>query len=349
MPVDPYLKKLLELSKQLTSTEVEDLIFLNSDKFGVGQTEKVKKPLDLFKLLRENGDIDGNNNSLLIELFLTIKRKDLVDKYFYPDTGNLIFEEQVPEARVSAGYANNVNLAYEPVPSYNDQHNYYYGTNEAAVPGVPGVQPTACQDPNAAYAYSAEERNHSQEFEEENGASDASSLASSTATSSTAATSIPVSHRLQDLKVQDFDLQSDGAAAGIEPVEADGCAEPSAALVYDGLFGRDIDDDPSRPWWLKNNNGGGPTLVNPKCDNGDAVDLKSDTQLKEADVVLIDTDKVDCPAEVGDPEGVGAQEGVGGIHCDGGASDVFRRLPLDPTTGKVNHARILPHLKLGKE
>ena len=86
-----YLKKLLELSKQLTSTEVEELILLNLDKFGVGQIEKVKRPLHIFKFLRDNGDINANDNCLLIELFLKIKRKDLVDKYFYPDNGNLIY------------------------------------------------------------------------------------------------------------------------------------------------------------------------------------------------------------------------------------------------------------------
>ena len=126
--MDPYRKELFKVSKELTSDEVEGLMFLNGDKFGDGQKESIKKPLDLFNLLLSRDYISKTDCRYLIELLISIERKDLVRKYFDENTGTFI---------VLANSAN--------VPDINNQHyppsgvetfppNYYHQFQDGILP-----------------------------------------------------------------------------------------------------------------------------------------------------------------------------------------------------------------------
>lgn len=74
---------LLELNDDLTDEDLEKLKFLCSGKYGLSKRalERVEKPIDLFKILREKELLNEMNIITLQALLWTLPRKDLQKKY----------------------------------------------------------------------------------------------------------------------------------------------------------------------------------------------------------------------------------------------------------------------------
>lgn len=74
---------LLELNDDLTDEDLEKLKFLCSGKYGIGKRalETIKKPIDLFNILREKEYLNEMNIITLQALLWTLPRKDLQKKY----------------------------------------------------------------------------------------------------------------------------------------------------------------------------------------------------------------------------------------------------------------------------
>lgn len=74
---------LLELNDDLTDEDLEKLKFLCTGKYGIGKRalERIKKPIDLFNILREKGKLNEMNIITLQALLWTLPRKDLQKKY----------------------------------------------------------------------------------------------------------------------------------------------------------------------------------------------------------------------------------------------------------------------------
>lgn len=74
---------LLELNDDLTDEDLEKLKFLCSGKYGIGKKalETIKKPIDLFNILREKDRLNEMNIITLQAMLWTLPRRDLQKKY----------------------------------------------------------------------------------------------------------------------------------------------------------------------------------------------------------------------------------------------------------------------------
>lgn len=76
-----FKKVLLEISNELSSSQLEQLKFLLRDKnFGKKVLENIDNGLKLFELMKERNDLAANKTELLSKLLKDINRQDLAEK-----------------------------------------------------------------------------------------------------------------------------------------------------------------------------------------------------------------------------------------------------------------------------
>ncbi|XP_066238731.1 FAS-associated death domain protein [Saccopteryx leptura] len=76
--MDPFLVLLHSVSTGLSSGELTDLKFLCQDRVGKRKLERVQSGLDLFSVLLEQSELDGQRTELLRELLVSLRRRDLL-------------------------------------------------------------------------------------------------------------------------------------------------------------------------------------------------------------------------------------------------------------------------------
>ncbi|XP_006861104.1 PREDICTED: uncharacterized protein LOC102840059 [Chrysochloris asiatica] len=87
--MDPFLVLLHSLSSRLSSSELDVLKFLCSERVGKRKLERVQSGLDLFSLLLEQSDLSPEQPELLRELLASLPRHDLLRRLdaFEADSG----------------------------------------------------------------------------------------------------------------------------------------------------------------------------------------------------------------------------------------------------------------------
>ncbi|KAM8817864.1 FAS-associated death domain protein [Rhynchonycteris naso] len=76
--MDPFLVLLHSVSTRLSSGELMELKFLCQSRVGKRKLERVQSGLDLFSVLLEQSELDGQRTELLRELLVSLRRRDLL-------------------------------------------------------------------------------------------------------------------------------------------------------------------------------------------------------------------------------------------------------------------------------
>lgn len=95
--MDPFLVLLHSVSTGLSSGELTELKFLCQGRISKRKMERVQSGVDLFSVLLEQNELDGERTELLRELLVSLRRQDLLrllDDYEAGAAGRAAPEEQ---------------------------------------------------------------------------------------------------------------------------------------------------------------------------------------------------------------------------------------------------------------